>query len=720
MPGYGRLTLPTEVGSESESIELIQRLGADAIRNSDGTELPQDAASMVEKVYATYFVARGDQEWAESHQEELQQLYLQSERHTARTESLAIRPLEGYLADQIKPDVDHDPKLWWEVRNRTTGMTVPVDQWDVASDGMVHIQETIPFHEYTVSFLAWKTWDPTQMYNYITNGWENTDRVKEMPYDARHDATWQHMKSSLGAWLAENPNVDVVRFTTFFYHFTLVFNDKSQEKFVDWFGYSASVSVPALEAFSQEHGYSLTPEDFVDEGFYNSPFRVPSPRFRDWQAFQHRFVASKARQLVEQVHEAGKEAMMFLGDNWIGVEPYGPEFSKIKLDAVVGSVGSAATTRMISDIPHVKYTEGRLLPYFFPDVFNEHGDPVLEAKKCWVDARRAILRKPLDRIGYGGYISLALQFPEFIDFTESVVNEFRQIHESSESHTSWSSGVKVAVLNHWGSLRTWQTHMVAHALPYKQIVTYLGVVESLAGMPVDVEFISFDDVLTNGIGSDIDVIINAGQAGTAFSGGDVWLDSKLVTTLRNWVSEGGAFIGIGDPSATLHQGRFFQLADVLGVDRELGYSLSTDKYVVEDPNHFITADLLSAFDAGEGARDVYPVSRSTQAIRHNNETLIAANSYGDGRSVYLAGLPHSPENARVLLRAILWSAKKDASQDSPLLWWTSNPGTDIAAWGNSYVVANSTLEAVETYVTGPQGISHVVRLGPAESAWFTA
>ena len=36
------------------------------------------------------------------------------------------------------------------------------------------------------------------------------------------------------------------------------------------------------------------------------------------------FVAEKAAELVALVHEAGKEAMMFLGDNWIGTEPYGP------------------------------------------------------------------------------------------------------------------------------------------------------------------------------------------------------------------------------------------------------------------------------------------------------------------------------------------------------------------------------------------------------------
>lgn len=98
-----------------------------------------------------------------------------------------------------------------------------------------------------------------------------------------------------------------MRFTTFFYHFALLFNDKGKEKFVDWFGYSGSVSVEALEAFEKEYGYALRPEDFVDEGCYNSPFRVPSKAFSDYMDFTMRFVSATARKLVEKVHEKGRK-----------------------------------------------------------------------------------------------------------------------------------------------------------------------------------------------------------------------------------------------------------------------------------------------------------------------------------------------------------------------------------------------------------------------------
>ncbi|WP_413658642.1 1,3-beta-galactosyl-N-acetylhexosamine phosphorylase N-terminal domain-containing protein, partial [Methanosphaera stadtmanae] len=42
---------------------------------------------------------------------------------------------------------------------------------------------------------------------------------------------------------------------------------------------------------------------------------------------------------------------------------------------------------LIVFIKNVKYTEGRFLPYFFPDTFYEGGDPVKEAKVNWVTAR---------------------------------------------------------------------------------------------------------------------------------------------------------------------------------------------------------------------------------------------------------------------------------------------------------------------------------------------
>lgn len=743
MTTTGRVTLPIEVGIDDEVKVLMQRLGADAVRNSDGTELPELVHELAAKVYSTYFPARGDQEWAVANPETTTHLYLMSPRTAALAETLEIDIMEGYLREQIQPDVEVDRELFWQVIDRTTNETLPVTDWEILDlDGRVRINRAIPGHVYTVDFLARQIWDGTQMYNYITNNWdEDPKRHKERPYNVRQEKVWNRVRSELGRWLGEHPEVDVVRFTTFFYHFTLVFNSDRKEKFVDWFGYTASVSPEAITAFKEEYGYHITPEDFVDEGYYNCSFRVPSKAFRDWVDFQHRFVTSRVRELTDAVHAAGKEAMMFLGDNWIGTEPYGPHFKDTGLDAVVGSVGNAATCRMISDIPHVKYTEGRFLPYFFPDVFNENGDPVGEANVSWMAARRAIVRKPLDRIGYGGYLSLAIKFPEFVDRIEAICQEFRDIYAAAEGKTPVNSPVRVAVLNAWGSLRTWQTHMVAHALAYEQTQPYVGVLESLAGLPFDVKFISFEDALSGAL-DNFDVILNVGEAGTAFSGGRYWTDPQLQAVVRQFVARGGGLIGVGEPAGISHGGAFNQLSDVFGVDREQSWSLSTDKYPHLVSEHFITASesgctcsrstvIGGASGPGAGlvrgqlevevtggARYWVPVVKDVDVLQMTGVSVeLAARSFGEGRSVYFAGLPFSQQNARLLQKAIYWAAKQEAIYETST--HAASAAVDVAVYDNGSVfIYNSSLEPVTTKVFNLNGETVEVKLDALGSVWF--
>ena len=57
-----------------------------------------------------------------------------------------------------------------------------------------------------------------------------------------------------------------------------------------------------------------------------------------------------------------------------------------------------------------------------------------EKKTNWVTARRAILRKPIDRIGYGGYLKLANEFPIMVDYVESVCAEFRELYSQYQGH----------------------------------------------------------------------------------------------------------------------------------------------------------------------------------------------------------------------------------------------------------------------------------------------
>ena len=427
--------------------------------------------------------------------------------------------------------------------------------------------------------------------------------------------------------------------------------------------------------------------------------------------------------MVDITHEYGKEAMMFLGDHWIGTEPFMEEFPSIGLDAVVGSVGNGATLRLISDIPGVKYTEGRFLPYFFPDTFHEGGDPVKEAKVNWVTARRAILRKPIDRIGYGGYLKLALEFPEFIDYIESVCDEFRTLYSHVKGAVPYCVG-RVAVLSSWGNMRAWGNHMVHHALYQKQNYSYFGVIEALSGAPFDVRFISFDDIRADPAMLDgFDAVINAGGGDTAWTGGENWADEAVLTAVRRYAYNGGGFIGVGEPSGHQRQGRYFQLADVLGVEKETGFTLNVDKYNWEEQPHFIMQDVQGAIDFGEGQKGVYALPDTAVIVQRDREVQLAANACGRGRGVYISGLPYSFENTRLLYRAILWAAHRE---EELRRWFSANVNVEVHAYGEPgggpevrrYCVVNNTYEPQDTTVYRGDGSAFGLRLDANEIRWF--
>ena len=689
----GRLTLPTDLDIIEETIALKEELGADAIRDCDGTQLPDEIKNLDAKIYSTYYTTRKDNAWAQAHPEEIQQEYVMSERVCAKGKVCRIECMKHYSKQQFKINIHDDIYRWWEVIDRTSGEVVPVEHWhyEQASDEVV-IEPAIPYHEYTVSFLVYLIWDPVHMYNSLTNDWK--DEPHQCTYDVRQPKTKAYVKEKLKHYCEANPDIDVIRFTTFFHQFTLQFNEYNKEKMVEWFGYSASVSPYILEQFEKWAGYRFRPEYIIDEGYHNSTFRIPSPQFKDFMEFQQIEVCALAKELVDIVHSYGKEAMMFLGDHWIGTEPFGKYFASIGLDAVVGSVGNGVTLRMISDIQGVSYTEGRLLPYFFPDVFCEGGKPIEEALENWAQARRAILRSPLDRIGYGGYLKLAIEQEGFINEIKKIVNEFRTIHEFSDGERAYTAPFKVAILNAWGELRRWMSNQVSHALWFREIYSYVGVIECLSGMPFDVKFISFEDV-KKGIDSDIKVIINAGDAYTAWSGGAYWKDASIVAKLREFVDNGGGFIGVGEPSAYQFQGAYFQLSDVMGVDKELGYSLITDKYNTADPHHFILEEIDEELDFGEGMDRIYAYGDHYQILdQHKGYARLVVNDYGKGRSVYFAGLPYSPQNCRLLMRAIYYAAHEQEALHAAYL---TNKNCELAYYPKHRrcIVINNAKEACE-------------------------
>ena len=714
----GRVTIPTNLDVVPETIEILKKWGADAIRDCDGTEFPEKLTGVGAKIYSTYYTTRKDNAWAKANPDEVQQCYIMTGFYTAREgETLSIPLMKGISPELMKVNTHDDIRRWWEVIDRTTGESLSPDAWRYNEEtGCVEIPSPAAFHDYTVSFLAYLIWDPVHMYNAVTNDWKDFEH--QITFDVRQPKTHKFTMERLRKFIADHPYVDVIRYTTFFHQFTLMFDELKREKYVDWYGYSASVSPYILEQFEKEAGYPFRPEYIIDQGYYNNQYRIPSKQFKDFQAFQRREVAKLAKEMVDITHELGKEAMMFLGDHWIGMEPFMDEFKTIGLDAVVGSVGNGSTLRLISDIPGVKYTEGRFLPYFFPDTFHEGGDPVKEGKENWVTARRAILRKPIDRIGYGGYLKLALDFPEFVDYIESVCNEFRELYENIKGTTPYCMKT-VAVLNCWGKMRAWGCHMVHHALYQKQNYSYAGVIETLSGAPFDVKFISFDDIKADpSILDSIDVIINVGDGDTAHTGGVIWEDPAISSAIKRFIANGGGFIGVGEPAGHQYQGHYLQLANVMGVEKETGFTLNYDKYNWDEhPDHFILQDTTGPVNFGEGKKNMFALEGAEILVQREKEVQMAVNSFGEGRTVYISGLPYSFENSRLLYRSILWSAHDEENLHK---WFSTNFNVEVHAYvkNGKYCVVNNTYEPQHTTVYKGDGSSFDLDLDANEIKWY--
>lgn len=260
--------------------------------------------------------------------------------------------------------------------------------------------------------------------------------------------------------------------------------------------------------------------------------------------------------------------------------------------------------------------------------------------------------------------------------------------------------------------------MVHHALYYKQNYSYAGVMEALSGAPFDVRFISFDDIRENpDILKDVDVLLNVGDGDTAYTGGENWTDERIVTVVRRFVYEGKGIIGVGEPAAHQWQGRYFQLSDVFGLERENGFTLNRDKYNRETHEHFITEDCPGEIDFGEGKKNIYALDGTTIIRETEGHVQLAANSCGKGRSVYISGLPYSFENSRLLYRAILWASGEEGNLRR---WFSSNYNVEVHAYvkNGKFCVVNNTYEPQDTVVYKGDGSSFGLHLEANEILWY--
>jgi len=713
----GDFTLPGEAGYEKLTLDLAKKWGADTIRDSDGTQLSPEIVNAGYNIYSTVCLVRSVQPWARKNLNKLQQNFLMSYPIVADKGTVVIDLLQGFFREQFVVNTEDNPKAWWQVFDRTTGKEVPEKTWAFnARKGTVTVKGAVLGHKYTVNFLTFRLWEEISMYNHITNNWGDREHLAAV--DPMHPETQKVILAFLEKWLKDHTETTVVRFTSMFYNFSWFWGSDQKtlrDVYSDWGDYAMTVSPHALKLFERKYGYKLVSEDFVNGGLYNSTHNAPSRRYRDYMDFIHGFVIEFGRKCIDLTHKHGKKAYVFYDDHWIGVEPNSPRFAEFGFDGLIKCVFNAFEVRLCAHAKGVATHELRLHPYLFPTglkgepTFKTGGNPTLDAKNFWIDARRGLIRAPVDRIGLGGYLSLVQPFPDFCDYIEGLTREFRLLKSFHRGDKPYTAPFKVAVLTAWGDLRAWicSGHFT-RGLELNEII------ESLAGLPVDVEFISFDDLVKKGVPKGVKVILNAGREGSAWSGGHNWQEPKVSEMLTQWVRRGGGLAGVAEPSAAASPGSLFRLSHLLGLDRDRGERLANGKYKYTVPPapvapHFVTADLPAAPDFGRDVDGIYVLGPDTQVLAdRDGSPRIATHSFGKGRAVYFSGFRFTPENTRLLHRALFWAAAQEAKWP---VWNTSNIRTEAAWFGKAgkLVVINNAGEAQVTAVTLADGqtVKHV-------------
>ena len=688
----GCFTLPGEAGYEKLTLEMAEKWGADVIRDSDGTVLSDEILEAGYGIYSTICIIRDHNEWARQNQDKLQQCFLMTAPRTAAEGPLSIRLMDGFFEEQFRVNDGENARSYWQVYDRTTDEELASEEWSYdAENGCVTIASPVPFHTYTVSFMAYRIWEEISMYNHTTNNW---DKEHLMQIDPMYPETREYLLGWMKNWCETHPATTVVRFTSMFYNFVWIWgsDENCRNLFTDWGSYDFTVSERALDEFEKKYGYRMTAEDFINQGKLHVTHMPGNKRKADWMEFINDFVISFGRQLVDMVHSYGKKAYVFYDDSWVGIEPYNGRFQEFGFDGLIKCVFSGYEARLCAGVK-VDTHELRLHPYLFPvglggaPTFMEGGDPTLEAKKYWNSVRRALLREPVQRIGLGGYLHLVQDFPDFCDYIEQVADEFRTILGFHGEGAPYSIRTKVAVLHYWGKLRSWTLSGHFHETYMNDLI---HINEALSGLPVDVRFISFEDV-KNGALADVDVVINAGFAGSAWSGGDAWKDAEVLEKLTRFVYEGGTFIGVNEPSAVEGYDSFFRMANVLGVDEDTGAKLCHGKWSFEvQQDEKIMPEGSFVKKTGDYRKGVPYLTNGKARVlaADGNVPTLTVNRFGKGYGIYLASFEKTIENTRMLLNLIRM-AGGELEND---LYLTDNIYTECAYYpgsGQLVVINNS-------------------------------
>ncbi|MBN2450323.1 MAG: hypothetical protein JXR77_08035, partial [Lentisphaeria bacterium] len=655
-----QLTLMGVGGALSpEDLEVIRRLGCNTILHTDPAQLPVLRELGFRTAVSTPPV-RMARSWAEAHPEQRQERYLLSKPVTAADAELSIELMAPYRRHGFELDTGNDPLRYWRVYDRTAGIEVASSHWRVDRDReRLVLGSPVAGHTYQVAFLVY----PRDLHFFHS-----------MP-DPIHPGAEQAMLRALTAFLDQRaPHLDVYRPTSLYYPFPSIRADQGMAQW-NWWGYQWGAGPVAQTRFEAADTVPFDPAWLVDEGRYGHVNYPPRPEYLAWMRFQQEHVIACARRVVDLAHAHGARVRPFWGDHWIGMEPYLGFFQQTGADEIVKACGSAQVCRMVTDIPADITKIIRFSPWLDWGELFRHPDPPGRIRNRWVEIRRAVLFRAPDGLSWGGETLGSLRNDDLAAAMKAVMDEFRVIHALVGGCESFRHPGKIYVVNAWGRVRSWAS--------WGQINPSQAILVHLTDLPFDIGFLSLAEIRTGGVPADARVLLNAGEAGSAWSGGHHWQDAAVAEAITRFVENGGGLVGIDAPSACPGPGAetSWRLAHLFGLDQD-GYTDTGAAAGSFTPNDRMRLGVPTAAWTGPARRTaaehwlappgigilseqranvrVKPVSGDVVLVYSGDgqtfaPPVVTAREAGPGRVVYLSGFSAAPDYGEVLRRALFWA-----------------------------------------------------------------
>lgn len=600
--------------------------------------------------------ARFSDSYVKEHPEHRQERYLLSQPATAESGTLAIDLMAPYRKHGFELDQHHEPRRYWRVYDRTTGGTLTDADW-LVEQGQVHLK-SVAGHIYQVAFLVYM------------GGQAFFDTLA----DPIHDGAREVMQTGAKRQLARLGEGGVYRPTALYYPFPKLDADGPMGQW-NWWGYQWGAGPAAQELFEQETGIKFDPRWMTDEGRYGHINYPPAPEYLAWMRWQQQRVNAWTKDIADFAHSQGVKVRVFWGDHWIGAEPYGDFFEASGADGMVKACASAVVSRSVTDFPNGAEGVIRFSPWLSWGELFRHDHPAGRMMTVWADIRQAALFDVPDGLSWGGETIATLQDPVLGDAMRAITDDYRFLHAQLHGHTAYRHPLTVYVANSWGRLRSWAG--------WGQLNPSTDVFDALAWLPVNVKFISLREIADSGVPADANVVLNAGEPGSAWSGGRDWRDPRVAAAIARFVEAGGGLLGIDAPSHTDDDaGPAFRLAPQLGVDfggytsdsAALGVYTFNDRRRLQQPEadwhgdavrksaHWLAEGLPETMSGLQASVYGKPVAGDVQVVyglAGGDAPMVTARQAGGGRAVWIGGFTKSVEYAALVRRAIFWAARQE-------------------------------------------------------------